>query len=64
MANSGERRRTKLANVKYGADVGERPGTVADGSKVALKTTKVQAFGGSNPSPSATLGAAPDPTLP
>ena len=51
MANSGERRRTKLANVEYGVDVGESPRTVADGSKVALKTTKVKAFGGSNPSP-------------
>src|SRR5438132_9907758 len=45
MANVGERRRTKRASLKYGADVGERPRTVTDGLKVALKTTKVQAFG-------------------
>ena len=49
----GERWRTKRAGMKYAADVGERPRTVTDGLKVALKTTKVQAFGGSNPSPSA-----------
>jgi len=55
MANVGERRRTKRASLKYGADVGERPRTVTDGLKVALKTTKVQAFGGSNPSPSASI---------
>ena len=53
MANVGERQRTKRADVKYGADVGERLRTLADDAKVALKTTKVQAFGGSNPSPSA-----------
>ena len=53
MANVDERQRTKRDGVKYGADVGDRPRTVADGLKVALKTTKVQAFGGSNPSPSA-----------
>jgi len=55
-ANNGEQWRTsagEAVNVKYGAGVGESPRTVADGSKVALKTTKVQAFGGSNPSPSA-----------
>ena len=53
MANAGERQRTKGASVKYSADVGERPRTLADEAKVTLKTTKVQAFGGSNPSPSA-----------
>ncbi len=45
-ANSGERWRTSAdesCSLKYSADVGERP---------RLKTTKVQAFGGSNPSPS------------
>jgi hypothetical protein len=52
MANDDERRRTKDASVKYGEDVGARPRTVADGSKVTLTTPKVQAFGGSNPSPS------------
>jgi hypothetical protein len=53
MANVGERRRTKSASVKYAADDGERPRTVADDAATVLKTTKVQAFGGSNPSPSA-----------
>src|SRR6266566_9253387 len=53
MANAGERWRTTDARCLYTANSGERPRTVADGTKVALKTTKVQAFGGSNPSPSA-----------
>ena len=55
MANVGERERTIGASAKYSADVGERPRTVADGSKVTLKTTRVQALGGSNPSPSAKI---------
>ena len=55
MANVGERRRTKRTSVKYSADVGERPRTMADGSKVALKTARVQALVGSNPTPSASL---------
>src|SRR5207302_382423 len=62
MANVGERRRTKRASLKYGADVGERPRTVTDGLKVALKTTKVQAFEGSNRSPSA-INSYADSTL-
>ncbi len=52
-ANVGEQRRTTSANVKYAADDGERPRTMVDDAATVLKTTKVQAFGGSNPSPSA-----------
>jgi hypothetical protein len=52
MANVGERQRTKGASVKYSADVGGRPRTLADGSKVTLKTARVQALVGSNPTPS------------
>ena len=51
-ANYGERWRTTRISVKYSADVGERPRTVVNSRAAGLKTTKVQAFGGSNPSPS------------
>jgi len=55
-ANSGELQRT-LADERAASCVqGERWRTVANAGelkKTVLKTTKVQAFGGSNPSPSA-----------
>src|SRR5579864_8230727 len=48
--NRGEQWRT-LANV------GEHPQTVSNSQGAGLKTFKVQAFGGSNPSPSADFRA-------
>src|SRR5438128_5344722 len=66
MANVGERWRTISGKVKYGADDGERPRTFENEGTTVLKTTKVQAFGGSNPSPSATpcCGSAAVPASP
>src|ERR1700682_1220692 len=53
MTNVGERWRTKGQRLMYRANVGERLRTLVDYARPVLKTTKVQAFGGSNPSPSA-----------
>ena len=53
LANVGERRRTKRVDVKYSADVGERPRTIVNSQGAVLKTARVQALVGSNPTPSA-----------
>src|SRR5437762_1614637 len=53
MANVGERWRTTRGNVKYAADDGERPRTLANNRATGLKTARVQALVGSNPTPSA-----------
>jgi hypothetical protein len=56
LANVGERWRTKGQRVMYRANVGERLRMLVNYARPVLKTTKVQAFGGSNPSPSAKFG--------
>jgi hypothetical protein len=43
----------------YRANVGEPRRTLVNYPRPVLKTTKVQAFGGSNPSPSATVESSP-----